>query len=63
MDERTLQGVSPTASANTQGSNAFLVGSNGPAYINNATTGGTVAQNGNAVQDGQQSATQLAKKE
>ncbi|CDS00608.1 hypothetical protein, partial [Sporisorium scitamineum] len=52
------QGIHQNGRTDAQGGSAYLVGGNGSANVKDGTTAGTVNQNGQAQQKGQQSGTQ-----
>ncbi len=58
LDQGIGQGIHQNGQANAQGGSAYLVGGNGPAYVQDGATAGTVTQNGQASQQAQQSGTQ-----
>ncbi|KAJ1596487.1 hypothetical protein NDA11_003932 [Ustilago hordei] len=58
LEQGIGQGIHQNGQADAQGGSAYLVGGNGPAYVKNGATAGTVNQNGQADQQGQQSGTQ-----
>ncbi|SPC61869.1 uncharacterized protein UHOD_06221 [Ustilago sp. UG-2017b] len=58
LEQGIGQGIHQNGQADAQGGSAYLVGGNGPVYVKNGATAGTVNQNGQADQQGQQSGTQ-----
>ena len=58
LEQGIGQGIHQNGQADAQGGSAYLIGGNGPVYVKNGATAGTVNQNGQADQQGQQSGTQ-----